>query len=125
MTQQSGMFDAGADADAADRDRMAWLRQELHRHAHQYYVLDAPSVPDAEYDQLFQQLQSLEALHPAWVAADSPTQRVGGKRNRYHFGGLVGTSQSVAGRGEAGDELRESTGDLTGGGSRGGSNWAR
>jgi DNA ligase (NAD+) len=55
------------------------LRQALHTHAHQYYVLDAPSIPDAEYDRLFKQLQDLEAAHPALIVADSPTQRVGGK----------------------------------------------
>ncbi len=58
---------------------MSWLRQQLHHHAHQYYVLDAPEIPDAEYDRLFQELQSLEQLHPQWVTPDSPTQRVGGK----------------------------------------------
>ena len=55
------------------------LREQLHQHAHQYYVLDAPKVPDAEYDRLFQELQALEAAHPEWVTPDSPTQRVGGK----------------------------------------------
>ena len=64
---------------AADTLRMAGLREELHRHAHQYYVLDAPTVPDAEYDRMFQELQALEARHPDLVSADSPTQRVGGK----------------------------------------------
>ena len=75
MTQQDGT----PPGDHTDRSRMDWLRQELHRHAHQYYVLDAPTVPDAEYDRLFQELQSLEARHPSWTTADSPTQRVGGK----------------------------------------------
>jgi DNA ligase (NAD+) len=55
------------------------LRGLLHRYGHQYYVLDAPQVPDAEYDRLFQELQALEARHPDWISADSPTQRVGGK----------------------------------------------
>lgn len=64
----------GSDAQAVQR-----LRQQLHHYAHQYYVLDAPSVPDAEYDRLFQALQALEAAHPDWVTPDSPTQRVGGK----------------------------------------------
>ena len=58
---------------------MAWLRETLHHHAHQYYVLDAPGIPDAEYDRLFQELQALEARHPQWISADSPTRRVGGK----------------------------------------------
>ncbi len=58
---------------------MASLRTQLHHHAHQYYVLDAPSIPDAEYDKLFQALQALEAANPQWATPDSPTQRVGGK----------------------------------------------
>ena len=54
------------------------LRKLLHRYAHAYYTLDAPEVPDAEYDRLFQQLQSIEALYPVLLTLDSPTQRVGG-----------------------------------------------
>jgi DNA ligase (NAD+) len=54
------------------------LRERLNRAAHQYYTLDAPELPDAEYDRLFQQLQALEAAHPALRTPDSPTQRVGG-----------------------------------------------
>jgi len=59
--------------------RAADLRALLHHHAHRYYVLDAPEIPDAEYDRLFQELQSLEAAHPALRTADSPTQRVLGR----------------------------------------------
>ena len=55
------------------------LREQLHFHAHQYYVLDEPAIPDAEYDRLFQELQRIEAKHPELATADSPTQRVGGK----------------------------------------------
>ena len=55
------------------------LRSQLHAHAHRYYVLDAPEIPDAEYDRLFQALQAIEAAHPELITADSPTQRVGGK----------------------------------------------
>ena len=55
------------------------MRRLLHHHAHRYYVLDDPEIPDAEYDRLFQELQALEAQHPDWVTPDSPTQRVGGK----------------------------------------------
>ena len=55
------------------------LREQLNHHAHQYYVLDTPVVPDAEYDRLFRQLQILEQAHPEWVSPDSPTQRVGAK----------------------------------------------
>lgn len=60
-------------------DRIAALRAELHLHAHRYYVLDEPTIPDAEYDRLFQELQALEALHPELASPDSPTVRVGGK----------------------------------------------
>jgi len=63
----------------AEQTRLQALREQLHHHAHRYYVLDAPQIPDAEYDRLFQELQALEALHPEWVTPDSPTQRVGGK----------------------------------------------
>ncbi|MCM2289726.1 MAG: NAD-dependent DNA ligase LigA [Sulfuritalea sp.] len=55
------------------------LRREIEGHNHAYYVLDAPTVPDAEYDKLFRELQTLEAEHSELRTADSPTQRVGGK----------------------------------------------
>lgn len=54
------------------------LRQTLHHYAHCYYTLDAPVVPDAEYDRLFRELQSIEETHPSLKTQDSPTQRVGG-----------------------------------------------
>ncbi|RZI77539.1 MAG: NAD-dependent DNA ligase LigA [Variovorax sp.] len=57
----------------------AALREQLRHHAHLYYVLDAPELPDAEYDKLFQRLQAIEAAHPELRTPDSPTQRVGGK----------------------------------------------
>ena len=59
--------------------RIQELHQQLHAHAHSYYVLDEPSIPDAEYDRLFKELQLLEAQHPELLTPDSPTQRVGGK----------------------------------------------
>ena len=55
------------------------LHAILHEHAHKYYVLDEPSIPDAEYDKLFQELQAIEAAHPELARADSPTQRVIGQ----------------------------------------------
>src|ERR1700761_4380328 len=58
--------------------RAAELRQQLEQANHEYYVLDAPSLPDAEYDKLFRELQALEEQHPELRTADSPTQRVGG-----------------------------------------------
>ena len=59
-------------------DRIAFLRREIDRHNYNYYVADAPTIPDAEYDRLFRALQALEAAHPEFDAADSPTRRVGG-----------------------------------------------
>ena len=58
---------------------MEQLRALLQYHGHQYYVLDAPEVPDAVYDQWFQALQALEAAYPQWRTPDSPTQRIGGR----------------------------------------------
>jgi DNA ligase (NAD+) len=49
------------------------LRQLLTRYGHEYYVLDTPSVPDAEYDRLFRELQQLEEQHPELKTPDSPT----------------------------------------------------
>ncbi|MCO5979126.1 NAD-dependent DNA ligase LigA [Ideonella oryzae] len=63
----------------ANLQRAAQLRAELNAHAHRYYVLDEPSIPDAEYDRLFQELQALEVAHPELRTADSPTQRVLGR----------------------------------------------
>jgi DNA ligase (NAD+) len=60
-------------------ERAAALRELLHHHAHRYYVLDAPEIPDAEYDKLFRELQHIEEEHPGLRTPDSPTQRVGGK----------------------------------------------
>ena len=54
------------------------LRQQLHHYAHAYYTLDAPEIPDAEYDRLFRALQALELAYPQLKTPDSPTQRVGG-----------------------------------------------
>ncbi|WP_322069335.1 NAD-dependent DNA ligase LigA [Paraburkholderia bannensis] len=60
-------------------ERAAWLRAELERANHAYYVLDQPDLPDAEYDKLFRELQQIESEHPDLIAPDSPTQRVGGE----------------------------------------------
>lgn len=58
--------------------QIAKLRQQLEHANYQYYVLDDPSIPDAEYDRLFHQLKDIETQHPEWITPDSPTQRVGG-----------------------------------------------
>ena len=81
-----------ASASKATRERAAQLRAQLNHHAHAYYVLDAPEIPDAEYDKLFHELQAIEAAHPELLAADSPTQRVIGKV----LDGLVPVKHAVA-----------------------------
>ncbi|WP_427773412.1 NAD-dependent DNA ligase LigA [Comamonas thiooxydans] len=57
-------------------NKVAALRAQLHQWAHEYYVLDTPTVPDGEYDRVYQQLEALEGAYPALVTPDSPTQRV-------------------------------------------------
>jgi DNA ligase (NAD+) len=80
---QPDLFGGGAPAPAeaslSPPERAAALRELLHAHAHRYYVLDDPSIPDAEYDKLFAELQAIEAAHPELLTPDSPTQRVLGK----------------------------------------------
>ena len=63
---------------ASVASRIETLRDTITRYNTQYYVEDAPSVPDAEYDRLMQELKSLEAAHPDLLTADSPSQKVGG-----------------------------------------------
>ena len=64
-------------ASRSDRAKAAQLRAELAEHNHRYHVLDDPTVPDAVYDQLYQELLNLETRHPELVVPESPTQRVG------------------------------------------------
>ena len=58
-------------------ERIAQLREELHRHNHNYYVLNMPEITDQEFDRLMRELQDLEAQHPELFDPTSPTQRVG------------------------------------------------
>lgn len=60
------------------REHIRQLTDLLNRYAYEYYTLDAPSVPDAEYDRLFRELEALEAQYPEFRLPESPTQRVGG-----------------------------------------------
>jgi len=59
------------------RSRAAWLREQLERANHQYYVLDSPEISDYEWDQMFRELVGLEGAHPELQSPDSPTQRIG------------------------------------------------
>lgn len=61
----------------AIQQRLQQLKDQLAYHNQQYYVLDNPSIPDADYDQLFNELKQIEQQHPELITADSPTQRVG------------------------------------------------
>ncbi len=77
MAEQSELFSAPAPkGQALVASKIEALKAQLNRWAHEYYVQDAPSVPDAEYDRVFQQLQALEGAYPGLVTPDSPTQRV-------------------------------------------------
>ena len=58
--------------------RAAQLRDQIAQHDYRYYVLDDPSIADADYDRLMQELRALESAHPELIAPDSPTQRVSG-----------------------------------------------
>lgn len=59
--------------------RLTELRKTLHEHGVRYYVEDAPTIPDAEYDRLMRELLELEAAHPELMSSDSPSLRVGGR----------------------------------------------
>ncbi|MFG1778553.1 NAD-dependent DNA ligase LigA [Micromonospora sp. NPDC049051] len=69
---------AGAEPTPDARERHATLSQELTDHQYRYYVLDAPTIPDAEFDRLLRELEALEEQYPALRTPESPTQRVGG-----------------------------------------------
>ncbi len=60
-------------------DRMNELIELLNKYAYEYYTLDRPSVDDAEYDRLMQELIRIESSHPEWVREDSPTRKIGGE----------------------------------------------
>ncbi|MDO9232957.1 MAG: NAD-dependent DNA ligase LigA [Methylotenera sp.] len=60
------------------KQRVIELRKLIAQHDYEYYALDAPSVPDSEYDKIYRELQALETLHPSLITPDSPTQRVSG-----------------------------------------------
>jgi DNA ligase (NAD+) len=62
---------------SAEIERISYLCQLLNTYSHQYYVLDEPTVPDAEYDRLFRELETLEKKYPKNISLDSPTQKVG------------------------------------------------
>ena len=64
-------------SEKTQKARLIKLRDELNHHIHQYHVLDAPEIADAQYDVLFDELTAIETAHPDWISEDSPSQRVG------------------------------------------------
>ncbi|RDD95639.1 NAD-dependent DNA ligase LigA [Acidovorax sp. BoFeN1] len=77
MTENFDLFSAPEPVDKAQAAiKIKALRDQINHWAHQYYVQDAPTVPDAEYDRAYRELQALEAAHPGLITPDSPTQRV-------------------------------------------------
>ncbi len=62
---------------ASIHDKLEQLRNQLRYHEYQYHVLDAPKIPDIEYDRLMLELRNIESVHPELITSDSPTQRVG------------------------------------------------
>ena len=77
MTENFDLFSAQEPVDKAQAAiKIKALRDQLNHWAHQYYVQDAPTVPDAEYDRAYRELQALEAAHPGLITPYSPTQRV-------------------------------------------------
>jgi len=78
MTPESGKPDSLAEPELA-RARLADLRSQIASHDYSYYVLDRPTISDAEYDELMRELRAIEQRFPALVTPSSPTQRVGGK----------------------------------------------
>ncbi len=76
------MADTGNDPQKNAADRIASLRRQLDEHNYRYYVQDAPSISDAEYDVLFRELAALEQAHPELQSPLSPTRRVGAEPSR-------------------------------------------
>ncbi len=66
------------DRKSEDKQRLEELREQIDLHNYRYHVLDAPTIPDYEYDRLLVELREIEARHPDWITPESPTQRVGG-----------------------------------------------
>ena len=86
---------AGSKETAAQQ--IAALRERIARHDYEYYVLDAPTIPDSEYDRLFRALQALEADHPELATPDSPTSRVSGAPlpELTVFGMMLGSGKEI------------------------------
>lgn len=101
-----------------DKKRIDFLRAELNRHNHNYYVLNAPEIGDKEFDVMMKELEQLEAQHPEWDDPLSPTRRVGSDINKsftqvahIHPMLSLGNTYSIE---EVGDFMRRTTTGLMG-----------
>lgn len=101
-----------------DKKRIDFLRAELNRHNHNYYVLNAPEIGDKEFDMMMKELEQLEAQHPEWDDPLSPTRRVGSDINKsftqvahIHPMLSLGNTYSIE---EVGDFMRRTTTGLMG-----------
>ena len=101
-----------------DKRRIDFLRAELNRHNHNYYVLNAPEIDDKEFDMMMKELEQLEAQHPEWDDPLSPTRRVGSDINKsftqvahIHPMLSLGNTYSIE---EVGDFMRRTTTGLMG-----------
>lgn len=101
-----------------DKKRIDFLRAELNRHNHNYYVLNAPEIDDKEFDMMMKELEQLEAQHPEWDDPLSPTRRVGSDINKsftqvahIHPMLSLGNTYSIE---EVGDFMRRTTTGLMG-----------
>ena len=101
-----------------DKKRIDFLRAELNRHNHNYYVLNAPEIGDKEFDMMMKELEQLEAQHPEWNDPLSPTRRVGSDINKsftqvahIHPMLSLGNTYSIE---EVGDFMRRTTTGLMG-----------
>src|SRR5690606_20414277 len=74
---QAFFVSADRNSPADIQQELQQLREEIAEHNHRYYVLDAPVISDAKYDELMKRLQALEQQHPDLITPESPTQRVG------------------------------------------------
>ncbi len=81
-----------------EKQELECLRRELVQANYEYYVQDAPTMTDYDYDHKLRRLEELEAAHPEWITPDSPTQRVGEGPGRLPAGGPSGAPGVPPGR---------------------------
>jgi DNA ligase (NAD+) len=93
VNQESSLFPSDQQPPDDVGQRVDWLRREIDRHNHLYYIKDQPEVSDAEYDRLLKELTDIEQQYPQLVTPDSPTQRVGAQISAEPAESLAVTTQ--------------------------------